>query len=359
MKPMFLTRFVDNFLGRGSASVTVPAMDGALKPNNFLEELPEGLQAQAPDDLLMWQGALLWSDGPALFTKTGQVLDFGSDVTALAVVGETLVIATLQDGLRVLDKKLQDITPKWETPIIHVTALAADADGGIWYCTGSAQNAPDQWRRDLLELKSTGSIGRADPQTGEVQVIKRNLGYPSGIAVMPNGAILFSEAWASHVVEMAADGASTRVVLDQTPGYPGRIKPRSDGGYWLCIFAPRNPLIEFVLREPAYRNAMLREVHEDFWIAPAYASGRSFGEPMQGGALKQMGILKPWSPTLSYGLVVEVDAQFNPLRSFHSRAGGRRHGITSVLEIDEAVWLACRGSGEILTMAIETQGEPA
>ncbi|MFV0514708.1 MAG: hypothetical protein ACK5MY_13945 [Jhaorihella sp.] len=356
MKPTFLTRIVDNFLGRGPAAVTVPALDGALKPNNRLEELEAGIAATSPDDLVLWERRLLWSDGAKLVSEQGVVAEFGSEITALAVAGDRLALATIADGLLLLDGEFKRVAPSWSRPVKNVTALAAGPKGGIWFCTGSELRAPDKWRRDLMELNRSGLIGRADPDTGEVRIVKRRLGYPSGIAVMPNGAILYSEAWASHLVEMAADGATSRVVLDEIPGYPGRIRPRESGGYWLCVFAPRNPLIELVLREPGYRNAMMREIPEDLWVAPGYSSGRSFHEPMQGGALKQMGILKPWAPTRSYGLVVELDASASPLRSFHSRAGGRRHGITSALEIDGMLWLAGRGSGEVLNMKPTPEG---
>ena len=53
---------------------------------------------------------------------------------------------------------------------------------------------------------------------------------------------------------------------------------------------------------------------------------------MQGSGLKQMGILKPWAATRSYGLVVRCDAEMQPLASYHSRADGIIHGVTSICE---------------------------
>ncbi|MBN9673874.1 hypothetical protein [Roseibium aggregatum] len=359
MRQTFIARALDRFLGRGSASVTVPALDGALKPNSRLEDLPAGIPAQAPDSIVSWRGAPLWSEGTKLVSEDGVKADLGSGITALASRGDRLAAATLAGELLVLDGGLKPVTPIWTKPVRNVTALDFGPKGDIWFCVGSERNSPAEWRRDLMEMNRSGQIGRAEPATGDIHIVKHRLGYPSGIAVLENGAVVFSEAWSSHVAEMAADGAMTRTVLDELPGYPGRIQARAGGGYWLSVFAPRSPLIEFVLREPAYRKAMLREVPEDFWVAPNYFSGKSFNEPMQGGALKQMGILKPWAPTLSYGLVIELDDEFIPLRSFHSRAGGRRHGITSVLEADGALWLAGRGSDEILRLNLADDGAAA
>jgi hypothetical protein len=114
-------------------------------------------------------------------------------------------------------------------------------------------------------------------------------------------------------------------------------------------------LIEFVLREPQYRKVMMAEVDREFWIAPALRSGHSFNEPMQGGALKQMGILKPWAPTRSYGLAIELTPDFEPVRSLHSRAGGKRHGITAAVEIDGTLWLASKGGHEIIAFELMKQ----
>lgn len=359
MRQTLVKRIADKFMGRGAAAVTVPPLDGALMPNNLLEDLPEGIPAQAPDDIVLWQGAPLWSDGARLISPKGVQAEFGSEITALAVADGQIALATLDDGLFLLGADLKPVAPNWKTPVKNVTALAFDARGGVWFCTGSELCAPDEWRRDLMEMNRTGLVGCANLSTGDVRVVKRRLGYPSGIAVMPNGSIVYSEAWASHLVEMAPDGATSRIVLDEIPGYPGRIRLRPDGGYWLCIFAPRSPLIEFVLREPAYRKAMLSEVDPDCWVAPAYSSGKSFNEPMQGGALKQMGILKPWAPTRSYGLVARLDDHFILVSSFHSRAGGRRHGITSATEAGGKLWLTGRGAGEVLVMDMETEGKSA
>jgi len=122
---------------------------------------------------------------------------------------------------------------------------------------------------------------------------------------------------------------------------------------WLSIFAPRSQLIEFVLREPAYRRRMMAEINPDYWIAPALANSRSFLEPLQGGGVKQMGVLKPWAPSRSYGLVVKLDAAWQPVLSLHSRADGTRHGTTSVLEMEGNLYIASKGGDAILSVPVE------
>ncbi|HXT09657.1 MAG TPA: hypothetical protein VN715_22320 [Roseiarcus sp.] len=90
-------------------------------------------------------------------------------------------------------------------------------------------------------------------------------------------------------------------------------------------------------------------VEVDYWIAPALESGRSFLEPLQGGAIKQLGILKPWAPSRSYGLLIRLDGDFRPIASFHSRADGARHGETSCLDLGGRVFISCKG-GDMIVM---------
>ena len=84
---------------------------------------------------------------------------------------------------------------------------------------------------------------------------------------------------------------------------------------------------------------MLSQVDERFWIAPSFRSGLDFREPLQGGGVKMMGVLKPWAPAFSYGLVVKLDSNFQPEKSLHSRADGHVHGINSA---------ACLTGGQLI-----------
>jgi hypothetical protein len=144
--------------------------------------------------------------------------------------------------------------------------------------------------------------------------------------------------------------------LADLPGYPGRIAA-AEGGYWLALFAPRSQLVELVLREPRYRRRMLAEVPQPYWIAPRLRSGRSFYEPLQGGGVKHLGILKPWAPAMSAGLCVRLDVGFQPTASLHSRADGHTHGITGVVERGETVYAAARGDGVVVALPRTSVGD--
>ena len=65
-------RAIDAWRGRGAYAVTVPPMDGALRPNQVIEEAPVVLEVAAPDNLVH-DGARL------LFSSAGQVYVLETD----------------------------------------------------------------------------------------------------------------------------------------------------------------------------------------------------------------------------------------------------------------------------------------
>jgi hypothetical protein len=147
--------------------------------------------------------------------------------------------------------------------------------------------------------------------------------------------------------------ARPQIVLRNLPGYPARLRGDGRGGFYLGIFARRTHLIEFVLKEDDFREEMIASMPEDYWVAPAYAGGSDCLEPMQIGGVKALGIQKPWAPPRSYGLLVHLDAEGEPVDSVHSRAGGRFHGITGAYPTPQGAVIAARGAGRLLLLAGE------
>lgn len=348
--------WLERFLGRGRASVTVPPLDGALKPNNRLEDAPAGIASVEPDNLVVCSGGPLWSSGAHLLRRGSAgpseiIATLDGTISAIAVSPRgPMAVACEGKGISILDRSgaNTNIGRKNGWPNSCITAMAFADESNLIVCVGSVESKGEAWQRDLMEHRRAGALWKLDLARGEARRLAGGLGFPNGVAVLDDDSLIVSESWDTRLVHRSAEGREIAVVLDDLPGYPGRIARSARGGYWLSVFAPRSPLIEFVLREDDYRRAMLAEVPQAYWIAPALRSGVSFHEPMQGGALKQMGILKPWAPTLSYGLVIELDRDFVPLQSLHSRAGGRRHGITSAAEIGGQLWLTAKGGDEIV-----------
>jgi hypothetical protein len=89
-----------------------------------------------------------------------------------------------------------------------------------------------------------------------------------------------------------------------------------------------------------------------FWIAPALSSGNTFLEPMQGAHLKMMGVVKPWAPPRSYGLVIRLDDQGLIRYSLHSRFDGRNHGISAAVQCGDDLYLLALGSRRLLRLSV-------
>lgn len=362
--PDVFTRSLDRFFGRGDASVAIPPMDGALKPNNAIDAAPLLAAVERPDNLVAATGSVLFSSSRKLIRIADDgsarevLLECDGDILALAIRHDgVLAIFDEAQGLSLLKLSDNGLTrqPMGRVPVASITAAAFTRSGDLLVCIGSSKNPTSEWQRDLLESEAAGSVWLVSLRDGEAIEIAKGLAYPSGCMIVGDGGkALVSESWRHRLILIdLAGGQGPITVLGALPGYPARLSPRSRGGSWLTFFAPRNQLVEFVRREPRYRREMMTEVAKEFWVAPTLASGASFREPMQGGALKQMGTLKPWAPTRSYGLVVALDKEHSPVASYHSRAGGRRHGLTSAVEIGGRLIVASKGGDQLLSLEIE------
>jgi hypothetical protein len=347
-------RALDQWFGRGEFSITTPPMDGAFRPNDALDAAASVLETPVPDNLAVTSQGLMASSGPSLLSvekPAAPAAVFDADITALAGLPDGGAVVALADGrIKFLGGVHNDKTIAAHPEIRCITALAAGADGALLVANGSSAYGPSDWKRDLMATNPSGSVWRLDPANGAFTHLVGALAYPYGL-LEANGGVLISESWRSAVTRLDAGARRPEPVLDNLPAYPSRLSRSPDGAIWLALFAPRSQLVEFVLREPAYRGRMTSQIDPEHWVAPSLRSGRSPLEPTQQGGVKQLGVLKAWSPTRSYGLVARLDAAGQPLRSWHSRANGTRHGVTSCLARNGQVYFAAKGDGVIASFA--------
>ncbi|MET4388318.1 hypothetical protein ABIB73_004081 [Bradyrhizobium sp. F1.4.3] len=349
--------FANRFLGRGEATITVPSFDGALKANQKLESAETLLTCEAPEDIATDGRNLFIADGQRLMSLNGgaasEVRTFERPISALcALPGGGLAVAL--GGREVhLYASPSDERPSAtfaDAAFNAINALALADDNALIATDGSTTCGVDDWARDLMELNRTGRVFRLDPGDKTVTRSAQGLGYAFGACAHGNG-MLVSESW-RHRLVLVSPGASPRVVLGHLPVYPSRLSKASGGGYWLTAFTARTQLVEFVLREPAYRRRMMAEIDPEYWVAPRLRSGISFKEPMQGAHIKTMGVIKPWAPPRSYGLVIRLDADGQPLYSLHSRVDGANHGIVAAIEIGDDLVLIAKGPGRVLRLPL-------
>ena len=364
-----LREWKDRLLGRGDASITVPVFDGALKSNNLLEEAATFATLEAPEDLA--------SDGRSLFVADGGTVlryDLGDDgaagkaggntaatpaqsfsqaVTALACLpGGGLAIAL--DGREVRIVGGPHDGRRWDAvggaKMNAVNAIGVAPGGPLLVTDGSLEHPVAHWRHDLMGLGRSGRLFELNPASGEARVLASELAHAFGACAAGPEAWV-SESW-SHRLRACAGGKRGRAVTDSLPGYPSRISPASGGGFWLTCFTLRTQLVEFVLREHGYRKRMLAEIEPQHWIAPALNSGNTFLEPMQGAQLKMMGVVKPWAPPRSYGLVIRLTEKGLVRYSLHSRFDGKHHGVVAAVECGGDLFVLAKGCGKILRLSV-------
>ena len=352
-----LSNFADRLLGRGDAAITVPSFDGALKPNQILEKAEMIGQLEAPEDIATDGKALYVADGAAILrienTAKTEVRRFDRAVTALCCLpGGGIAVAL--DGREVqvfATPSASSVGMTFSNPqMTAINALSPGPGGTLLATNGSTARPYRHWVYDLMERGRTGCVLALDLASGRVRTIASGLSYAFG-ACPAGDAVFVSESWRHRLVAIAPDG-SRCTVLDNLPVYPSRLSPAQGGGLWLTAFAARTQLVEFVLRETAYRRRMMAEIDPEYWIAPKLKSGQSFLEPMQGAHIKTMGVVKPWAPPRSYGLVIRLNANGVPLYALHSRVDGVNHGIVAAVEMDGALFAIAKGPGRLLRVPL-------
>ena len=188
-----LRRAVDNFLGRGEAAVTVPVMDGPLKPNQLLEAAGRVLTAPDIDNLAATADGMLYTSGPTVVgIPGGEVARFPSVISCLAVDGSGAMAIGFEDGGIEIrggahDGRRFEQTngQKFNCP---TAALFLDADTLV-VTNGSAQHRASQWRRDLMTLGRSGTVWRLELATDKALALASGVAWPCGIAVAADGRL--------------------------------------------------------------------------------------------------------------------------------------------------------------------------
>lgn len=351
-----LHRALDNFRGTGEASVAVPLFDGPLKPNKALDNAEILLRRPDINDIAAdGQGGLYAACSEELLridlNGNVDVLEtFDAPIQALGSMDGILAVATdrrviLRGGVY----EGREIESFDGSPLTCLNALTFDEHGKLYISQGSMVHSNADWKHDLMRHGATGRIIKHVLNTNKSSVVASGLKYCYGVCAL-RGRLWASESWAHRIVEVTSKDILP--ALSHLPGYPSRIAPAGNKGYWLTLFAKRTQLVEFVLRENDYREEMIRTIHPDYWIAPSLNAGSDFLEPLQFGAVKMMGILKPWAPSRSYGIVIRLNQELIPQYSYHSRADGNNHGTISAIESADNLFVLSRGGDCILRLPL-------
>jgi hypothetical protein len=223
--------------------------------------------------------------------------------------------------------------------------VTSAADGAIYLTDGSRANPPELWLTDLMQnRRPSGRLIQCGPTLEDANVRADGLAWPMAVAVSQSDReVWVGEAWAHRLTAFSRSGDTRRTIVKNYAGYPGRIARASEGGYWMCFFGLRTQLTEFVLRERAFCEEMMRKTPPELWIGPTLDGRFNYREPTQIGRIKKLGIQKPWAPARSYGLVARLNGVGEAVESLHSRVDGRIHGVTGICVARERVLAVSKG----------------
>jgi len=346
-------RLVASGFGRPTSPAILPALDGPLRPNQALETAPTVLAADGIDNLTAAEDTVWYSTGNAVRSLDGQQIASLPGVVSCLARGDeqTLAVGFDGGGVAILggphDGRMFGAATGLNCP---TAAMFLDRDTLV-VTNGSADRAPSRWRADLMTGRQSGSIAICRLSTGAVDCLRTGLAWPAGVARGADHDLVVTECWRHRVLGLNAAGGNDPVVLWQDiPAYPSRVTRSVKGHYWIAFLSVRNQLVDFVLQDQSFRQRMVAELPEEDWMAPDLSTRTDGTGPVQANGLWQAGIVKPWSATRSYGLVVKCDPRMRPLVSFHSRAGGTRHGVTSLCEVGDDILVGARGAGRVLRL---------
>jgi hypothetical protein len=333
-----------------------PAMtlEGMLGPNGRLDEAA-AMKVEAPDALCTAaDGRLLFSSGAcvmALGAWGGEPKTFATcnaPVTALCPGPGGLVAVGLAGGrLTVLDVSGQAVDG-WSLPAGRVASVVdcLFQSGDELLLVDCGYGVDD----DVLAQAAWDGEARgrlvALRRSGETREVASGLHCPMGVCPDAQGGVLVSLLERASIVDI-----SGKVRQAGYPGYLGRLR-RTATGYALACLSRRDPLIEFLKTERAFIAEMKATIPPRHWIAPRSHPEFSHDFPIELGATRLYGEVKPWAPSFSYGLLIEMDANLMPVGSAQSRANGRRHAICDVAVWNGELIVASKASGEILNLGM-------
>ena len=255
----------------------IPVLDGAFSPNQRLDEARatrqrdraarrhgvragrRALRVERRHDLALHRSGLCRARRVRSPAGFGRRASPGRPTAACS-------LASLASGLCALSSGGEIARHGWKRragePIACPASVTVADDGTIYATEGSRANAPELWLADLMQNRApSGRLIACDPRwappacaptdsPGHRGPSSRMTAAKSGSA--SRGRIGLTALSRSETVA----GLSSRT----TPAIPRASSRGAAGDYWMAFFGLRTQLTEFVLRERAFCEAMMRTV---------------------------------------------------------------------------------------------------
>lgn len=163
-----------------------------------------------------------------------------------------------QDGLvKMLSTEAEGLPFRFPDDVV------IDRKGGAAYFS----DASSKWgygedQKDVIEHGGHGRLLRYDFRTGKTTVLLRGLQFANGVALGPDETyVLVNETGAYRVSRYWLKGekaGQSDIFIDNLPGFPDNITFNGRDRFWIALFAPRDPLLDFFAGKPFVRKMVAR-----------------------------------------------------------------------------------------------------
>lgn len=308
------------------APPTPPAMNGPWAPNKGLDQTRKVAEGElaGPEDLAV-------DDAGRLYTGTGDgairriSADGGVDTIAntggrpLGVAftpAGRLIVADAWKGLLAVDENSATTTLSTGAdgvPFAFTDDLAVAQDGTVYFSDASDKFHQPDYLYDLLEARPHGRLLRYDPDSGETTVLLDDLYFANGVALSADERfVLVNETYRYRIRRYWLSGpkaGESEIFMDNLPGFPDNLARSPRGTFWVAFFTVRNETVD--------------SLHTNPWLKKVYSR-----------LPKQL-----WPQPAPYGLVAEINAEGEVLRTLHDPDGSSITTITSVLEHNGTLYM--------------------
>jgi sugar lactone lactonase YvrE len=303
-----------------------PKMAGILAPNKKL--LDAALIAQGnvygPEDVVLDAAGRIYGgtqDGKIVrIQKDGSLETFtetGGRPLGLAFDKQgNLIVADAYKGLLSIDTggNITVLSTEAEgLPYRFTDHLDIASNGIIYFTDASHVYSQNEYLFDLLESRPNGRFLRYDPESGQTEVLLRDLYFANGVALSQSeDFVLVNETYRYRIQRYWLKGpkaGTSEIFMENLPGFPDNITSNRRGTFWLALFTVRNDLMDKLHPNPLLKKIMSR-LPKLMWPKP-----------------------KP------YGFVLALNENGDILESLQDPTGEHLKEITAAREFDGFLYL--------------------
>jgi hypothetical protein len=161
------TRILDAALGRGESAITIPALDGALRPNRRLDEASNRIPISRPSGIIAGPEGVLVSagdeirrlDAPGAWTLVHKAK---SAISCLGRAAGGIAVGLENGTIEVIGGRFDGATFDPTAEARCPTAIEGTEDG-LYVCHGSSSSSPSNWQRVSWNAMPQDPVWLLDP----------------------------------------------------------------------------------------------------------------------------------------------------------------------------------------------------